>query len=311
MLREAVASVLTQTWQPLEIIIVDDGSTDDTRNVATELSLDHPEIIRVLHQQNAGPGVARQTGFEASRGEFIQFLDSDDLLLPNKFKLQVSGLRDDPEAGISYGRTYVRVNDQRLPRRRRRDGEKHRELFPVVLIDRIWDTSTPLYRRSALEKIGPWSARRWLEDWEFDARAGGARIKLNYCDEYISESVEHNEPRLYQLSKSPGAMRDAISVHIAVLGYAQRAGIARNSPEMQQFADNMFMMARRANHYGMPQEAKDLFDLALLVCLKPRWDYRLFGVTTSVLGWNTSCYIARFAKNAFACISKTRNVKRS
>src|SRR5262249_22253395 len=309
--REAVASVLTQTWPSLEIIIVDDGSTDDTRKVAAKLSAHHPEIIRVLHQQNAGPGVARQTGFEASCGEFIQFLDSDDLLLPNKFELQVRGLRDDPEAGISYGKTYVRVNGQRLPRRTRRSGEKHREIFPVLLTDRLWDTSTPLYRRTALHKIGPWSARRWLEDWEFDGRAGGARIKLNYCDEYVSESVEHNEPRLYQLSKTPDAMRDGISAYLAVLGHAQRAGIARNSPEMQQFAGELFMMARTADHYGLLQEAKDLFDLALRLCLKPRWDYRVFGIVTSVVGWTTASHIARFAKNMLAYVPTSRNVAQS
>jgi hypothetical protein len=105
-------------------------------------------------------------------------------------------------------------------------------------------------------------------------------------------------------------MRDAISAHIAVLGYAQRAGVARNSPEMQQFAENMFVMARRANHYGISHEAKDLFDHALLVCLKPRWDYRLFGVASSVLGWNTASYIARFAKGAFAYVPKPGNIKR-
>src|ERR1700741_3904714 len=77
MLREAVASVLAQTWRPIEIIIVDDGSTDETAAVAEELAAGNPGIIRVLRQANAGPGAARQVGLEASSGEFVQFLDSD------------------------------------------------------------------------------------------------------------------------------------------------------------------------------------------------------------------------------------------
>jgi glycosyltransferase involved in cell wall biosynthesis len=307
MLRQAVASVLTQTWRSLEIIIVDDGSTDDTPTVAVELSVRHPKIIRVVHQQNAGPGAARQAGFEASNGEFVQFLDSDCLLLPKKFELQVSGLRGDTKAGISYGKTYVRENGQRFPNQP--SAEKHREIFPVLLTRRLWDTSAPLYRHIALQKIGPWPPGRWLEDWEFDGKAGAARIKLHYCDEYISETINHSGPKLNQLWKSnPDAVRDGISAHITMVGHAQRAGIARDSPEMQRFTGDLFWAARLAGRYGMSREAQYLFDLALMLCLKPRWDYRVFGVATSVLGWDTASHIARFAKNIIANLTTSRNV---
>jgi glycosyltransferase involved in cell wall biosynthesis len=307
MLREAVASVLTQTWRSLEIIIVDDGSTDDTPTVAVELSVRHPEIIRVVHQQNAGPGIARQTGLELSSGEFIQFLDSDDLLLPKKFELQVGGLRGDTTAGISYGKTYFRRNGQRFPRQP--SAQEHREIFPALLTGRLWETSTPLYRRIALQRIGPWSAGRWLEDWEFEGRAGAARIKLHYCDEYISEKVEHSGPKLNQLWKSSAdVVRDGISAHIAMVGHAQRAEVAWNSPEMQRFTGDLFWAAKLAGRYGMPQEAKYLFDLALRICLKPRWDYRVFGIATSVLGWQTASHMAGIAKNIFAYLPNPRNV---
>ena len=84
-LREAVASVLAQTYRPIEIIIVDDGSGPETVAVCEELAAAHPEI-RILHQENAGPGAARERGRLAARGEFIQYLDSDDRLLPEKFE---------------------------------------------------------------------------------------------------------------------------------------------------------------------------------------------------------------------------------
>src|SRR5438094_204673 len=87
MLREAVASVVAQAYRPIEIIIVDDGSTDDTARVADELAND---FTRVIHQANAGPGAAREAGRLVARGEFIQHLDSDDLLLQRKFELQVA-----------------------------------------------------------------------------------------------------------------------------------------------------------------------------------------------------------------------------
>src|ERR1700730_16934030 len=77
MLREAVDSVLAQTYRPIEIVIVDDGSTDDTAAVADEMASRHSGIIRVIHQRNAGVGHAREAGRQAAEGEFIQYLDSD------------------------------------------------------------------------------------------------------------------------------------------------------------------------------------------------------------------------------------------
>ncbi len=102
MLVESVGSVLAQTFTDWEIIIVDDGSTDDTPAVAARLVAEHRPRIQYLRQANAGPGAARNTGLEAARGEFIQFLDSDDLLAPEKFARQVALLDAHPERGVCY-----------------------------------------------------------------------------------------------------------------------------------------------------------------------------------------------------------------
>src|SRR5690348_4318950 len=96
LLQEAVASVLAQAYRPIEIIIVDDGSTDDTGFVAEELTKRHSDV-RVIHRKNGGPGAARESGRLVAKGEFIQFLDSDDLLLPEKFQSQIAGLRKFPD----------------------------------------------------------------------------------------------------------------------------------------------------------------------------------------------------------------------
>ena len=88
MLRAAVESVLQQTHRPIEVIIADDGSTDETGEVAKELVEQHPEVVRYTRHENAGPGPARELGRQLARGEFIQYLDSDDRLLPNKFAIK-------------------------------------------------------------------------------------------------------------------------------------------------------------------------------------------------------------------------------
>ena len=73
LLREAVESVLRQTYRPIEVIIVDDGSTDDTGRVAEELAARDLDVIRALHIANGGPGVAREAGRQVAQGEFIQY----------------------------------------------------------------------------------------------------------------------------------------------------------------------------------------------------------------------------------------------
>ena len=172
-------------------------------------------------------------------------------------------------------------------------GEKHRDLFPVLLNTRLWETSTPLYRSSVLEKIGSWSTRRQLEDWEFDSRAGAAGIKLHYCDEFIAEYINHDEGRLCHLwMTNIDAMRDRVSAYVAVLSNAQKSGVLRESNEMQQFARSLFWMARNAGRYGLAREANQLFELARNLSIKPGWDYRMFGISTKLLGWNISSRLA-------------------
>ncbi|MBK8640018.1 MAG: glycosyltransferase family 2 protein [Chromatiaceae bacterium] len=76
--------MLDQTYRPIEVTIVDDGSMDDTGRVAKELMAGNPAMVRVLHIANGGPGVAREAVRQVARGDFVQYLDSDDLLLPRQ-----------------------------------------------------------------------------------------------------------------------------------------------------------------------------------------------------------------------------------
>lgn len=293
MLREAVASVLAQTWRPIEIIIVDDGSSDDTVHAAEDLQALHPEITHVLRQQNAGPGAARQAGMEVAQGEFIQFLDSDDLLLPHKFEWQVSGLRADTDADIVYGKTYTEESGVRSTEPAQHTGEKHRKLFPTLLQAPLWPTLTPLYRHTFLEKIGPWPARKNLEDWEYDAQAGAMDVSLHYVDEFVAETRNHGGERLCHLWKTHiDIMRDRATAYIAVLTYARKAGVARESTDMQTYARSLFWMARNAGRHGLSNEAQTLFELARNLALKPGREFQLFHMATKLIGWKWTCRLA-------------------
>src|SRR5512143_3730544 len=92
-LRQALESALAQTYRPLEIVVVDDGSTDETPAILAEFGT----RIRALRQPNSGSAAARNAALDAARGELIAFLDADDLWLPQKLAVQVEYLREHPD----------------------------------------------------------------------------------------------------------------------------------------------------------------------------------------------------------------------
>src|SRR5262249_36362734 len=148
--------------------IVDDGSTDTTPEVCRELAATNPDIVQCVQQANAGPAVARETGRQLVRGEFIQYLDSDDLLHPRKFEVQVAALRQNPSCAVAYCYTrYYRVGESPGDRPWKGSGQTVTTMFPSFLNERWWDTPTPLYRKSVCEAAGPWSDLRLEEDWEY------------------------------------------------------------------------------------------------------------------------------------------------
>ena len=91
-LPKAIASIDRQGYHPLEIIVVDDGSTDNTAEVVRSL----PSVSHYFHQENKGPSAARNVALKHAKGEFIAFLDSDDEWPVGKLELQLGRLRADP-----------------------------------------------------------------------------------------------------------------------------------------------------------------------------------------------------------------------
>jgi glycosyltransferase involved in cell wall biosynthesis len=283
LLVEAVSSALDQSYSRLEVIIVDDGSTDDTPEVIRSLC-DRDPRVRTVRRENGGPGLARESGREAASGEFIQYLDSDDLLLPRKFELQVEALRADPSAGIAYGITrYRNASGEEIACTWKEANQIQRKMFPSFLIARWWETVTPLYRREVTDAAGPWTDLRLEEDWEYDCRIAAVAPELAYVGEVVAEHRDHPEERLSRGEGSdPERLRMRARAHELIAGHARRGGVDRGIPEMQQFARELFHLARQCGAARLNDESRRL--LLLAVHISAARDLRIYQQLTRLAG---------------------------
>ena len=146
-LREAIESVLGQTWRAAELVVVNDGSTDDTAAVARSY-----EQVRYIEQRNQGAPAARNAGMRSSTGEFLVFLDADDRLQPHALAAGVESLRANPEWAFVSGDVRVIAENgspQYVPTHRPRPGDPYIQLLRS---NYIWTPGVVMYRREIVER---------------------------------------------------------------------------------------------------------------------------------------------------------------
>jgi len=114
-LEQAISSVLNQSYSNFELIIVDDGSTDNSLNIAREFAKNDRRIRVVALEENQGFAIARNEGLKVARGEFITGMDSDDIMLPNAIKARVEFLNSHPEVGLVFGKIHKVIDKDGNP----------------------------------------------------------------------------------------------------------------------------------------------------------------------------------------------------
>lgn len=161
-LGEAIQSVLNQTYRPLEIIVIDDGSTDDTATVAGG----YPEVT-LISQSNRGLAAARNRGIRESHGELLVFLDADDRLLPEALRAGAACLAAHPECAFAYGQFRLMNEDGTSGRVIDREPASDDPYLDFLRVNRIAMHATVIYRRSVFDRVGSFNtALRACEDYE-------------------------------------------------------------------------------------------------------------------------------------------------
>lgn len=191
-IEQTLRSLQAQTYQRWECVVVDDGSTDDTAEVVSRF-IDSDRRIKFLRQENLRQAAARNNGLKNSSGQYVQFLDADDLLESRKLERQVGYLEQHPEVDIIYGdvRFFNSENpDERLytmwgenkPWMPGISGRGTEVLRPLVRVDTI-PINAALVRRSVIERTGLFDeSLPPVEDWDYWVRCAIGDVRFQYQD---------------------------------------------------------------------------------------------------------------------------------
>ncbi len=279
-----IQSALDQTDPPEEIIVVDDGSTDDSGKVVTDIAGRSGGRVRLIQQPNAGVSRARNTAIDQSHGKYIAFLDADDLWLPEKTTMQVAKLEQDHRAVGTHTRYFdfeTEIDD--LNREETVDTRDNPSLKDVVTTPCIM-TSTAMIRRSALGEI------------RFDETTGHsedmilfAELRLKGRWRLVDDAVVAKRKRADQASSSNWHRVWAVETrmkwlrdHIGEVGEDLVCEIeAEQVRGLAEFLERIYWRRDLTDFKAMRRRARAIsptvFDQTFIASAKvfPRWVYKL------------------------------------
>lgn len=222
-------SLVAQTWSDWECVVVDDGSIDETPHVVKTYAVADSRI-HYVHQENQGQAAARNHGLELCRGEYVQFLDADDLLEPEKLACHARFLERCSEVDVVYGavryfptdapelRLYSMLDEDEpwLPEISGQ-GQPVRE---ALMRSNFVVVNAPLTRRALIETVGPFDDSReiqGLEDWDYWIRCAACDARFQF----------HSCPRAFALVRShPASMsKDRLRMYRSSVGLRRKIAI--------------------------------------------------------------------------------------
>ena len=257
-------SILEQDYRPIEIIIVDDGSTDNTREIIESICLSTPGVIVPVHQNNQGAGKARQAGLEQAQGEFIQYLDSDDTILPGKFSVQVKLLSSNPDCSMALGLTRGIPMNTGAGKSAEGSLEHSDYLYPSILNYRWWTTSTPLYRSEAAH-YAHWADATVLEDWDYEFQIAARGVKYCFNPVYVVDKSDDADDQLsqYKTSKRELWLESKARVMTNIASQIREFDLDRRNENFTRFINKIIKTGEEALEYSRADISKQMAALAV------------------------------------------------
>jgi len=257
---KSVESVLAQTYRPIEVVLVHAGSNDETRKLLTELDEKYLEV-RVFSQPHQSLSAARELGRLNAKGEFIQYCENGDVLLPGKFTAQVKALNIAPNSDVVYGNVRQYANENNL----------FESMFPLFLHKRGWQTATPLYRRSIVDLTGPW-------------------LDTAFCnvDEVVCAPAEIDR---IESSSNELQFQDLSLVRAKIFRHAQSYMQLEQRPaeirqqDWQLFSESAFDLACECALNGLNAEARAMTNISIEAIGKKTPKHRIFLMMVKWTSW--------------------------
>ena len=253
-LGHAIESVRAQSFEDWELVVVDDGSTDATREVASRHTADGR--IRYVHQARGERSAARNRGIAASSAPLVAFLDADDVWLPEKLAKQVTALAADPIAGLCYTPArFIDAAGRPLPIRKPPRAISG-EVFARLMRGNVIILASVLVRRRCLEEVGGFDTTlNACEDWDLWLRIA-RRWPIVVVDEELT---------LYRRHEANTAWREVLKGALAVVDkwYAdpetvRGAGLSREAVRALQYWTNAAAVAMERRSAALPLVADAL-----------------------------------------------------
>jgi glycosyltransferase involved in cell wall biosynthesis len=259
-LKEALNSVLAQTYSNLEVIIVDDSSTDSSPQIIQEYTKKHPQLTYINTGQNLGNTRAFNLGWRASKGEFIIDFATDDVLLHDRVEKQVKAFAKlDETYGVVYSDAeYINDNSEHLYYHSQKykpapDGD----VFTEVLDRYFICPPTMMMRRSVLEELGGYDENLAYEDFDFWIRSA-RNWKYSYLPKVTTRRRLHERSLSQQYYTSEGRMlKSTITV------CEKAAGLVKNETEKAALVKRLKYESRHAyltNHFTETAQFLKLLD---------------------------------------------------
>lgn len=290
-LPETLASLINQTAQDYEIIIVNDGSSDDTLRVAH--TYEAQGNIRILSQANRGLAGARNTGIAAARGEFIGFCDADDIWEPSKLQVHLDHLAANPDVGISYSGSALISQDSAHLGLSQNPKLLNVEAADILKRNPIGNGSAALFRKKTFEDIAYRPGFEKQRDWYFDETFRQSEdiecwLRIALTTDWQFEGVPGllTRYRVNASGLSAALDRQSASWERAVCKLRQINPEFFAVHESAARAYQLRYLARRAISNNQPSAARGLLRQAITSSRRPLVEEPLKTVTTAL-----ACYL--------------------